>query len=68
MIPLSKDIYCPCNILLISALSYMIMLGSIMFNNNHNKYLLKQLDFRQNQKYKKIKKERLYHYKYWIIC
>ena len=67
MIPLSKDILCSCNLLLILALSYMVMLGSIMVNNSHNKYLLKQLDFRQNQKYKKIKKERLYHYNIGLI-
>lgn len=67
MIPLSKDIFCYCNLLLILVLSYMVMLGSIMVNNSHNKYLLKQLDFRQNQKYKKIKKERLYHYNIGLI-
>ena len=67
MIPLSKDVFCSCNLLIISAISYMIMIGFIIFNNDQNKYLLKQLDFRQNQKYKKIKKERLYHYNIGLI-
>jgi len=43
------------------------MLGLIIFNNDNNKYLLKQLDFSQKRKYKKIKKERLYHYNIGLI-
>ena len=67
MINISKDIFCCCNILIISILGYMIMLGLIIFNNDNNKYLLKQLDFSQKRKYKKIKKERLYHYNIGLI-
>ena len=67
MINLSKDICCLCNILLVLLISYMIMLGSIIFNDDHNKYLLKQLDFSQKRKYKKIKEERLYHYNVGLV-
>ena len=55
-------LYCECNIFLITTISCVLTMGLSMFIKDDHKYLSKQLNFNQQQKYKKIKNERLRHY------
>ena len=55
-------LFCECNMLLVLAISYILMMGLSIFIKDDHKYLSKQLNFYQQQKYKKIKNERLQHY------
>lgn len=55
-------LFCECNILLVLTISYILMMGLSIFIKDDHKYLSKQLNFYQQQKYKKIKNERLQHY------